>query len=111
MQKSSDQVIVVLVTAKDAAQAEIISRRLLEKKLTACVNIVPGVRSLFWWEKKIDEAPETLLVIKSKGSLFEKIVTAVKAVHSYDVPEIIALPVVAGNDDYLKWVASSVCGS
>ena len=100
--------IVVLVTAKDAAEAERISRKLLDKKLIACVNIVKGVRSLFWWQGKVDQSDEVLLIIKSQQVLFGKIVETVKAVHSYDVPEILALPVIEGNQDYLAWMDASI---
>ena len=100
--------IVVLVTAKDAAEAKKISGHLLRRKLIACANIVKGVKSLFWWEGKIDSASEVLLVMKSRKAVFPKIVKEVKANHSYQVPEIIALPVVAGQKDYLSWVKESV---
>ncbi len=100
--------IVVFVTAKDRAEAKKISDQLLEKKLIACANIVEGVESVFWWQGKIDQAKETLIILKSKQSLFKKIVKTVKANHSYDVPEVIALPIVDGNPDYLKWIDESL---
>ena len=96
--------IIVFVTAKDTAQARGISRGLLSARLAACVNILEGVQSLFRWEGKIDEAREVLLVIKSRKKLFPKIVKKVKALHSYSVPEIIALPIIAGQKDYLNWI-------
>ena len=99
--------IVVLVTAKDTAEAEKIAKGLLNKKLAACVNVLEGVKSLFWWEGKIDQAQETLLVIKSQKKHFKGIVKEVKALHSYSVPEVIALPIGAGNPDYLKWIKDS----
>ena len=100
--------IVIFVTAKDAVEAKIISDQLLEKKLIACANIVEGVQSVFWWQGKIDQAKETLIILKSKRSLFKKIVKTVKAYHSYEVPEVIALPIVDGNPDYLRWIDESV---
>ena len=100
--------IVVLITAKDALEAKTISDQLLEKKLIACANIVEGVQSVFWWQGKIDQAKETLIILKSKQDLFKKIVKTVKAHHSYEVPEIIALPIIDGNPDYLKWIHESV---
>lgn len=100
--------IVVLVTAKDTEEAQKISRKLLEGKLAACVNIVKGVRSLFWWQGKVDQADEALLVIKTQQERFPEIVSAVKSAHSYDVPEIIALPIIDGNKDYLTWIDESV---
>ena len=100
--------IVVFVTAKDADQAQRISSALIEARLAACVNIVTGICSLFWWEGKIDTADEALLIIKSTRSAFKKIVAAVKKTHSYDVPEVIALPIIDGNKDYLRWINDSV---
>ncbi|OGX25794.1 MAG: hypothetical protein A2787_07860 [Omnitrophica WOR_2 bacterium RIFCSPHIGHO2_01_FULL_48_9] len=100
--------IVIFITAKDKAEAEKIARHLVSHKLAACVNISSGVESFFWWENKIDTASEVLLIVKSKKSLFKKIVAAVRAVHSYNVPEIIALPVIDGHKDYLKWINDSL---
>ena len=99
--------IVVLVTAKDKKEAEKISKGLLGAKLIACANIIGGVRSLFWWQGKIDSSKEVLLVLKTKRILFKKIVTKVRSLHSYQTPEIIALPIVSGSDDYLGWVNTS----
>ena len=99
---------VVLVTAKDEQEAKKISKKLLSEKLVACANIVKSVESLFWWEGKIDQSNEALLVLKTKKSLFKKLEKAVKSVHSYSTPEIIALPIVAGSKDYLKWIDESV---
>ena len=99
--------IVILVTAKDTAEAQKISQALLEKKLVACANIVPAVKSFFWWEGKSDNADEVLVIMKTQKKLFSKVITLVKALHSYSVPEIIALPIVAGSKDYLAWVAES----
>ena len=100
--------IVVFITTKDAAEAKIISDKLLEEKLIACANIVPGVNSFFWWESKIDQAQEVLMILKTKDKLLNKIIKTVKAYHSYQVPEIIALPIVDGNPDYLRWIDDSV---
>ncbi len=96
--------IVVFVTAKDVTEAQKISEKLLNEKYAACVNVLEGVRSLFWWDGKVDRADEVLLIIKSQKKLFPKIIKAVKSVHSYSVPEIIALPIIDGQKDYLKWI-------
>lgn len=106
--KTTTQYIVVFVTARDAAEARAISKGLLESKLIACANIIGGVQSLFWWQGKIDEASEVLLVMKTKKALFKKLIAKVRALHSYDTPEVIALPVMAGSTDYLKWIDDSV---
>ena len=96
--------IVVLVTAKDADEAERIAQLLLKQRQAACVNIVPEVSSRFWWKDKLDATTESLLVIKTRDNLLPAVVKSVKSVHSYSVPEIIALPIVGGNQDYLDWI-------
>lgn len=96
--------ITVLVTASRREEAEKIARKLLDERVAACVNIVEGVRSLFWWQGKIDEASEVLMIIKTRLDLFEKVIEYVKMLHSYTVPEVIALPIIAGNAEYLKWI-------
>ena len=96
--------IVVFITVADEEEARLISRVLLKQKKAACINIIPGVNSLFWWQEKIDSAQESLLVIKTRSVLLDEITQLVKEIHSYDVPEIIALPIIGGNKDYLEWV-------
>lgn len=96
--------IVVYVTAKDLAEGRKIAGHLLAQKLAGCVNIVNAVESHYYWEGKLEQSSETLLVIKTRKALFAKLVKAVKAVHSYSVPEIIALPVVFGEKKYLEWL-------
>ena len=103
--------IVIFITAKNIKEANKIAEKLAKEKLVACANIVKGVRSVFWWEKKIDKADEVLLILKSKKSCFKKIVKTVTLLHSYNVPEIIALPIVDGNRDYLKWIEESCSAS
>lgn len=100
--------IVVLVTTKDKAQAIKIANGLLVARLIACANILDGVQSMFWWQGKVDRSKETLLVLKTKASLFKKVELKVKSLHSYKVPEIIALPITAGSADYLKWIEDNV---
>jgi periplasmic divalent cation tolerance protein len=96
--------IVVLVTAPSVSQAKKIADFLLKQKLAACVNIIPKLESLFWWQGKVDKAKEVLLIIKSKKQLMTKLIKAVKSKHPYDVPEVIALPIISGNKDYLDWI-------
>jgi periplasmic divalent cation tolerance protein len=96
--------IIVLITAGSEEEAHKVAELLTNEKKAACVNILPGVDSLFWWEGKIDSARESLLLVKTRASLFPEIVELVKRMHSYEVPEIIALPIIAGSEDYLKWL-------
>lgn len=100
--------IVILVTAKDKKEAQKISAGLIKAKLAACVNIIAKVDSLFFWEGKIDRAKESLLVIKSRKEKLPSIIKLVKSLHSYKVPEIIALPVISGDKTYLRWIDASL---
>jgi len=100
--------IVVFVTVSSLSEAKKISDNLLSRKLVACVNIVPKVRSNFIWKGNIDKANEVLLIAKTKFSKFNELKKQVKKNHSYEVPEIIALPIIAGNKEYLKWIDESV---
>ena len=100
--------IVVFITAGTQDEAQNIARILLDERKVACVNIVSGVESLFWWQGKIDKAAEYLLIAKSELSLLVKIVDTVKKAHNYEVPEILALPIIGGNRDYLEWIHSEV---
>ena len=101
--KKTDRII-VFITASSEEEAHNIAESLVKGKKAACVNIVPAVDSLFWWEGKIESARESLLLVKTKASLFPEIVELVNRAHSYEVPEIIALPIIAGSEDYLKWL-------
>jgi periplasmic divalent cation tolerance protein len=96
--------IVVLITAGSEEEAHKIAALLVNEKKAACVNIVPRVDSLFRWKGNIDSARESLLLVKARASLLSEIISLVKGIHSYDVPEIIALPIVGGSEDYLKWL-------
>ena len=98
----------VLITVKDAEEAQKISRALLKRRQAACVNIVSQVDSSFWWQDKLDAAKESLLIVKTKESLLPEIIKSVKKLHSYDVPEIIALPIVGGSGEYLEWIDREV---
>jgi periplasmic divalent cation tolerance protein len=100
--------IIVFVTTKNKIEAKKIAHGLLHDKLIACANIVDGVQSLFWWQGKIDSAREALLILKTKKTLFKKLAVKIKALHSYQTPEIIVLPIVAGDSNYLEWINTSV---
>ena len=96
--------VVIFITTADDEEAQLISRVLLEQRKAACISIVPRVSSLFWWQGKILQAEESLLVVKTRAKLLDEIIKLVKEIHSSDVPEIIALPIVGGSQDYLEWV-------
>jgi len=99
---------VVLVTAPTTAEAESIARMLLERRLIACANILSGVASLFWWQGKIDRAEEVLLVMKTRQDRLDEVTAAVIEAHSYDVPEVVALPISGGSEAYLRWIDESL---
>lgn len=96
--------ILVLITASSAEEAENIAKSLVEDKLVACVNIIPQIKSIYWWEEKICNDEEVMLISKTKQSLFTAVMDRVKALHSYEVPEIISFPISEGSPDYLKWI-------
>jgi periplasmic divalent cation tolerance protein len=101
--------LVVLVTCRSAKEADRIARSLVEKRLTACGNILRSpIRSIYRWKEKIESAREVLLVIKTSRSRFPELQAAIKRLHSYEVPEIIALPIAAGSRAYLSWLAESL---
>jgi len=102
--------VVVLITASSADEAAKIGRALVEEHLVACANIVGGVRSLFFWDGKIQDEQETLMICKSRSAQVDRIIDRVKQLHSYSVPEIIALPIVAGSKEYLAWVNETATG-
>ncbi len=102
------QHIIVLVTTPNKGEAEKIAQSLLNERLIACANIIGPVHSLFWWQGKIDKAQEHLILMKTRKDLFSKLAEKVKALHSYQVPEIIATPIVEGLKDYLKWLDESL---
>ncbi len=100
--------VVVFITAASQEEAHKIAELLLNERKAACVNIVPKVDSLFWWQGKLDSAQESLLIVKTGAWLLPEIIETVKKVHSYQVPEIIALPIIGGNEDYLNWLDSEI---
>jgi periplasmic divalent cation tolerance protein len=96
--------VMVYVSVSSRVEAEGIARVLLGERLVACVNIVDSVFSLFHWEGKVESAMECLLIMKSRVGLFSVLEERVRALHSYDVPEVIAVPIVLGSEKYLDWM-------
>ena len=96
--------ILVLTTTDSEELAQTIARALVESREAACVNIIPAIRSIYRWEGKVCDERELLLVIKSSEERFEAIRTRIRALHTYQVPEIISLPILAGDPDYLRWL-------
>jgi periplasmic divalent cation tolerance protein len=96
--------IVVFITVDSPETAQKITDKLLTERKAACVNIIPKVESHYWWQGKIESANELMLIVKTRAALLDELVTLVKEIHPYSVPEIIALPIIGGNKDYLNWV-------
>ncbi|CAL4933116.1 unnamed protein product [Urochloa decumbens] len=99
--------IVVYVTVPNREAGKKLAGSIISEKLAACVNIVPGVESVYWWEGKVQSDAEELLIIKTRESLLDALTEHVKANHEYDVPEVIALPIKGGNLKYLEWLKNS----
>jgi len=96
--------IIVYVTTSTRKEADKISRVLVEEKLAACVSIIPGISSRYWWQGRIERAEEILLMIKTTPRRYKALEKRVRALHSYRVPEILATPVVQGNPAYIQWL-------
>jgi periplasmic divalent cation tolerance protein len=103
-QKPSDDLRVVLVTAPDVPVAEGLARSLVEERLAACVNLVPGIRSFYRWEGAVQDDSEILLIVKTRADRLEALASRVRELHPYELPEVLGLPVAGGGPDYLEWI-------
>ena len=100
--------IIVLMATSNKKEAENIAHKLLEEQLIACANIVDCVSSLFYWKQKIERENETLVIMKSSEKLFKQLTQRIQELHSYEVPEILALPITAGSQSYLDWLKGTL---
>ncbi len=107
MSASGANEIVIFITAPGEEEAAGIARSLVESRLAACVNIVRNMRSLYVWQGNIEDDTEVLMIVKTQKKLFKALSKKVRELHSYDVPEIIALPIVDGSEEYLTWLRES----
>ena len=98
----------VYITTKDEEEAKKIGRALVAEKLVACVNIIPGMKSIYRWEGKIDRGEETVVIAKTAEDAAEKVVSRVKEVHSYSCPCAVIVPITGGNPEYLQWIGENV---
>ncbi len=96
--------IVVFITASNEDEAARIAKAVIEAKLAGCVNIIKNIRSIYSWQGKVEDETEVLMIVKTQKSLFDSLMKKVKELHSYTIPEIIAIPIVEGSEDYLKWL-------
>lgn len=102
--------VTIFVTCSSKREAELIADSLLKKRLVACANIIDKIESKFWWNGRIDKASEALVVFKTRSNNFKAAEKEVKRLHSYEVPEIIAMPIVSGSGEYLSWIRDNVVG-
>ena len=100
--------IVIFVTASSQNEAYNLGKKLIEERLAACCNIIPGIQSIYWWDGKVTEDPEILLMIKTKKEAEQKIFETIKSLHSYDLPEMISFPIQGGYQQYLDWIDKNV---
>ncbi|BCS87308.1 divalent-cation tolerance protein CutA [Pseudodesulfovibrio sediminis] len=96
----------VYMTCETRAEAENIGSVLVERRLAACVNILGGMQSMYWWQGRVEKSEEAVLIAKTRDALVDELTEAVKAMHSYDVPCVVALSITNGNPDFLQWVAA-----
>ena len=96
----------VYITAADREAALGLGRALVEERLAACANVIGGMESVYWWEGKLEQSREAVLILKTRAGLVEALTERVRALHAYDCPCVVALPIVGGNPDYLAWIAA-----
>lgn len=94
----------IYITTKDRAQAELIGRQLVEERLCACANILDGMRSFYWWQGAVHSDQEAVLILKTRAERVEALTQRVKELHSYKVPCVVALPILGGNPEFLRWI-------
>lgn len=104
MTGADDNTILVYITTENSQQALSIATALVEQKLAACANIVPAIQSVFYWDNAVQHSEESLLLLKSTQACFEQLCAVTRALHSYTTPCITALPIVAGNPDFMHWI-------
>jgi periplasmic divalent cation tolerance protein len=107
-QQFSQEYLVILNTCPDKESATKVANSLIERQLAACVNILPGLTSVYPWKGQIETGEEVLLIIKSTRSAYEAVETAIRETHPYELPEVVAVPIVAGLQAYLSWIGESV---
>ncbi len=105
--RNQGEFVVILVTTNSQEEAERIARALVDSRLAACVNIISGLRSIYRWKGKTWDEEELLLLIKTRIALFERVEGVVKEIHSYEEPEIVAIPIIRGSETYLNWLRNS----
>jgi periplasmic divalent cation tolerance protein len=106
MVREMERAVLVYTTYPSVVEAERAGRAIVERRLAACVNILPGMVSHYWWQGAIERAEEAVMIVKTRAALADKVRAAVKAGHSYTTPSILVLPIEGGDPDYLGWIAA-----
>lgn len=96
--------IIVYITASNAVEANEIAEALLKERLAACANVVETIKSIYWWKGKLERGDESLIILKTKERKFDELAARAKELHSYENPEIVAVPILKGSSDYLAWI-------
>lgn len=108
MSENDETPYVILTTTGEKSKAEEIGKRLVEEKLTACINVIPGVTSIYRWKGYVEKSEEVLLLLKSTGKKLEELISRLEEIHPYEVPEVLAFPIERGSKGYLKWLMKCV---
>jgi len=100
--------VMIYITTKNQNEAREIGEHLVNEKLAACINVIPNIESIYWWKGNVEKAEESILIVKTKKELVEKVIKRVKELHSYDVPCIDVITISEGNEDYFEWIEDSL---
>lgn len=100
--------VLIYITTSGAEEARRIGKRMVEERLAACANVIEKVHSLYWWKGKLEESGEAVLLLKTKKDKIKKIIAMVKKLHSYENPAVVALPILEGSEEYLKWIEGEI---
>ncbi|MGD8984759.1 MAG: divalent-cation tolerance protein CutA [Desulfobacteraceae bacterium] len=98
----------IFTTTEKKDDAEVISREIVEKRLAACAQVLGPITSTYWWKEEIEKTEEWLCIMKSRSDLFKELEEAIKSIHPYEVPEIVAVPIVSGSQSYLEWLEQEI---
>jgi periplasmic divalent cation tolerance protein len=101
----------LFTTTEKRDDAEIIAREVVKKRLASCAQVVGPIKSTYWWKEKIEQTEEWLCIMKSRSDLYDELEEAIKNIHPYEVPEIVAVPIVSGSQSYLEWLDNEVRSS
>ncbi len=105
---NNNEYVIILISASSRDEAQKLGEMLLAKRMVACINVIEGVKSTYWWKGQLESASESLLIAKTRQSQVDGITGVIREKHSYNTPEIVAIPVIGGNPDYFDWIGKEV---